>query len=226
MNLSDLIKKQRELLDCIVTEKQLQEEDLIKDTFLALQVEMAEFANEGRWFKYWSKNKEPRTEKIVKCHACRGIGKFAVDIDHFIVETETCGYCDGTGLQEDGNPLLEEYIDSFHFFLQIAILMGWEDVLWIYQEQLDSGEFDGNLSDWYLEMTYFLNKSYFENPNQEQSQKWERHFGFPEKQYHFRTAWILFLNLGMNGFGFTWNQICDAYMDKNNVNHDRQINGY
>lgn len=224
MNLSKLIEKQSELLEHIVTEKQLLETDLIKDTFLALQVELAEFANEGRWFKYWSNDQEPRdwvpNENDI-CESCKGK---PIYFENGKIVGQ-CDNCDGCGVHFY-NPLLEEYVDSFHFFLQIAILMGWEDALWIYPEQLDSDEFDGDLSGWYLEMTYFLNKSYFENPNEEQSQIYESHFGFPEKQHHFRTAWILFLNLGMNGFGFIWNQICDAYLDKNKVNHERQANGY
>src|SRR5699024_10067059 len=103
--------------------------NLIKDTFLALQVELAEFANEGRWFKYWSNDQEPRIE--VKCHACKGRGYF----EFLGCHPEECFYCGSTGIQE--SPLLEEYVDSFHFFLQVAILMGWEDALWIYPEQLD-----------------------------------------------------------------------------------------
>ncbi|MGX9931976.1 dUTP diphosphatase [Virgibacillus salarius] len=79
---------------------------------------------------------------------------------------------------------------------------------------------------WYLEMTYFLNKSYFENPNEEQNQYWVNNFGYPAKQYWFRAAWILFLNIGINGFNFTLEQVEQAYLDKNKVNHERQANGY
>src|SRR5699024_2865682 len=233
MNLSNLIEKQRELLEHIVTEKQLLEGNLIKDTFLALQVELAEFANEGRWFKYWSNDQEPRGSVFSNCddeeaeYFICGECHREFSIEDAENKDYECTECFNAlmGMKER-NPLLEEYVDSFHFFLQIAILMGWEDALLIYPEQLDPEEFDGDLSGWYLEMTYFLNKSYFENPSEEQSQKWEKHFGFTKKQYYFRTAWILFLNLGMNGFGFTWNQICDAYLDKNKVNHARQENGY
>lgn len=134
--------------------------------------------------------------------------------------------CDGTGINEKENPLLEEFVDGVHFFLSIAIQNGWDDALYIYEEQLDPGDFDGDLTAWYLELTYFLNKSYFENPNEEENQKWKKYYGFPAKQYWFRIAWVMFLNIGINGFGFSPEQIEQAYLAKNKVNHDRQTNGY
>lgn len=185
MNLDNLIKMQRGLDNKIREEKGLQDADLVANTYVALQVELAEFANEARWFKHWS-DKEPSRKEII----------------------------------------LEEYIDAFHFFLSIAIQKEWEDALWIFEQQLDPEEFDGELSEWYLEMIYLLNKSYMENPPKEQSDEWKKQTGFPEKQYYFRLSWILFLNIGMNGFGFTWDDIYKAYLDKNKINHERQENGY
>jgi len=224
VNLEKLLNMQHELLEHIINDKGLEDKNLVADTFLSLQVEMSEFANEGRWFKYWSHDQEPRTE--IKCHACNGEGGF-IHTDEYQVATEPfeeCMYCGGTGIQE--KPLLEEYVDVVHMFLQVAILKKWEDALRIYEEQLDPDEFDGNLTEWFLEMTYFINKSYFENPDEEKSNKFKKHFGFPMKQYWFRTAWILFLNIGINGFGFSLEQIEQAYLNKNKINHDRQSNGY
>ncbi|HLR91939.1 MAG TPA: dUTP diphosphatase [Atopostipes sp.] len=212
MNLQTLIDMQRNLDNRIREEKGLKDADLVANTYVALQVELAEFANEARWFKHWSKDQEPN---IIYCHACNGYGYFDSAYQ------EACGYCHATGIQE--NPLLEEYIDSLHFFLSLAIQKGWEDALWIYEEQLDPEEIDGELSEWYLEMIYFLNNSAIRIYDNESS---ENITGFPPNQYAFRMAWILFLNIGMNGFHFTEEQIEQAYIDKNKVNHERQENGY
>jgi len=215
MNLQKLIDMQRDLDNSIRDKKGLQGDDLVANTYVALQVELAEFANEARWFKHWSKDQEPRKfkEKSVK-----QLKDGLEDFDNYEGAYET--------VIIESNPLLEEYVDGLHFFLSIAIQKEWEDALWIYEEQLDPEEFDGELSEWYLEMIYFLNKSYMENPPKEQSDKWKKQTGFPEKQYYFRMAWILFLNIGMNGFDFTEEQIEQAYIDKNKVNHERQENGY
>nr|WP_026681350.1 dUTP diphosphatase [Priestia megaterium] len=200
MNLNKLINMQKQLDTEIRQKKSLEGQDLTANTFVALQVELAEFANEGRWFKHWSKDQEPR----------RYDEQFNLKTNRF----------------RSFDPLLEEYVDSLHFFLSLAIQKEWEEALYIYEEQLDPEEFDGDLTAWYLEMTYFLNKSYFENPNEEQNQYWVNNFGYPAKQYWFRAAWILFLNIGINGFNFTLEQIEQAYLDKNKVNHERQANGY
>ena len=233
LNLDKLIEMQRELDNKIREEKGLQDADLVADTYVALQVELAEFANEARWFKHWSENQEPNTEYV--CELCEGrknisaltdtgsVGETYEAYDVYEVDV-VCPLCEG--YDNDKNPLLEEYIDSLHFFLSLAIQKGWEDALFIYEEQLDPEVFDGELSEWYLEMIYFLNKSYMENPPKEQSDKWKKQTGFPEKQYYFRMAWILFLNIGMNGFDFTEEQIEQAYLDKNKINHERQENGY
>ncbi|WP_164219347.1 dUTP diphosphatase [Virgibacillus sp. YIM 98842] len=217
MNLQKLIDKQGELLNFILQEKNLNEQDVVKDTFLALQVELGEFANEGRWFKYWSEDQSPKTSiSLGDCIHCNGKGFNGLD---------ECTQCNGKR-KTINNPLLEEYVDGMHFFLQVAILNKWEDALFIFEEQLDPNEFDGKLTEWLLETLYFINKSYFENPTDEQNEKWIKAFGFPESQYHFRTAWILFLNIGINGFGFTYEDIENAYMDKNKINHERQEAGY
>ncbi|MBS4172091.1 dUTP diphosphatase [Bacillus sp. FJAT-49736] len=210
MNLEKMLSAQAELDKHIIEKKGLHGFDLVPNTFLALQVELAEFANEGRWFKHWSDDQEPRTIKCIKeskLETVDGIRK-VVDEGAYI------------------NPLLEKFADAIHFYLSIANQKSWQDSLYIYEEQLDPDDFDGDLTAWYLEMTYFINKSHFEKPSEEKSKQWKEKFGFPEKQYWFRMAWILFLNIGINGFGFTPEQIEEAYFAKNTVNHQRQESGY
>ncbi len=222
MNLKKMLASQAELDRYIIEKKGLQGVDLVRNTFLALMVEIHEFANEGRWFKHWSEDQEPRTKAVKICKVCGGTGTPLGIPNESGVD---CWNCDGRG-EIYYNPLLEEFVDSVHFFLSIANQKGWKDALFIYEEQLNMEEFDGGLTGIFLEMTYFINKSYFENPSEEKSQKWKEKFGFPEKQYWFRLAWILFLNIGINGFGFTLEQIEEAYYTKHETNYQRQESGY
>lgn len=196
MNLKKMLETQSVLDDRIIMEKGLEGKDLFANTVLALQVELAEFANEGRWFKHWSIDQKPRMK--------------AVRIPAMMEED-----------REYYNPLLEEYVDSLHFFLSLANQKGWDEELFIYEEQLEKDYFDGDLTGWYLEMVYFINKSYIEKYSEKDTIA-----GFQKNAYFFRTAWIMFLNLGINGFGLTCEQIEKAYMDKNAVNHQRQEQGY
>lgn len=110
MNLAKLFETQKALDDRIIKARELEGKDLYPNTILALQVELAEFANEGRWFKHWSKDQEPRGYK--KCTVCEGKGMH-LSISEGYGE---CKSCKGTGEGED-NPLLEEYVDCVHFFL-------------------------------------------------------------------------------------------------------------
>jgi dimeric dUTPase (all-alpha-NTP-PPase superfamily) len=203
VNLEKMLVAQKVLDDRIIQERGLEGQDLFPNTVLALQVELAEFANEGRWFKHWSDDKKPRIKVLVR--------------DWF------------EGLQkheEYKNPLLEEFADATHFFLSIANQKGWQDALWVYEEQLDPEELEGGLTEIYLEMVYFLNKCYFEHYSETENEKFCEKLGFPKNQYWFRMAWILFLNLGINRFGFTPEQIEQAYFSKNKINHARQTEGY
>lgn len=194
MNLAKLFEKQRELDAHIIKKKGLQGKDLTANTYMALMVELSEFANEGRWFKHWSENRLPNTYRFE-------------ELDESQVR--------------EWNPLLEEFVDSVHFFLSLAIQKGWEDALYIFVEQLDPDEFDGDLTGYFLQMTYFLNRAYMDKHKESETTA-----GFQKNAFSFRMAWLCFLNIGINGFGFTLEQIEAAYMDKNNVNHERQRSGY
>jgi dimeric dUTPase (all-alpha-NTP-PPase superfamily) len=81
------------------------------DTILALLVEIGECANESRCFKYWSKDRKPRTLKK------KG-------------EPKPTKYVTGS-MQEWYNPLLEEYIDGFHLVLQSGILLKEEGLIYM-----------------------------------------------------------------------------------------------
>lgn len=89
---------QRYLDDKIIKEKGLRQtkSDRLANTQVALLVELAEFANEGRWFKVWSENQKPKKMYLMES-----------DEDENIRPVEK-------------NVLLEEYVDGIHFFLSIA----------------------------------------------------------------------------------------------------------
>lgn len=204
MNLDKIIEMQRVLDEKIIREKGLEGQDLIANTFVALQVELAEMANEGRWFKHWKTDRSPR---IKASRWEKELPLNSLEVEYY-------------------NPLLEEFVDAVHFFLSIAIQKGWEETLWVYEEQVDPDDYSGDLTGYYLEMIYFLNSSYIRIYSAEENEKCKYNYGFTKNQYDFRMAWILFLNIGFNGFGFTWEDVFEAYMDKNKVNHERQANGY
>lgn len=207
MNLEKMLATQCNLDSRIIKEKGLEGKDLFPNTVLALQVELAEFANEGRWFKHWSNDQEPR------------------------IKVATGEYMTVNGGKEVAlykNLLLEEFVDAVHFFLSIANQKGWQDALYISSEPF--AECDEKmqrvgkkkyLTDVYLEMIYFLMKSYMEiNPED------KKIAGFHMNTYNFRLAWSLFMTIGIIGFDFTPEQIEEAYYKKNKINHDRQESGY
>lgn len=90
--LEHLYEMQKKLDARIIKEKGLEGVDLLPNTVLALQVEIAELANEWRGFKHWSNDRQPRTK-----------------VGYGLVRPG-----------EWRNPLLEEYVDCLHFFLSIA----------------------------------------------------------------------------------------------------------
>ncbi|MBD7984426.1 dUTP diphosphatase [Sporosarcina sp. Sa2YVA2] len=95
MNLNKLFETQRKLDEKIVKEKGLEGQDLLSMKILALQVELGELANEWRGFKFWSENREPRTNIPVTAWG-----------------------------EPYKNPLLEEYVDCLHFILSIGMEVG------------------------------------------------------------------------------------------------------
>ncbi|QCY75665.1 dUTP diphosphatase [Bacillus subtilis] len=102
MNLEKMFEMQKALDERIIKEKGLEGQDLLPNLILALQVELAECANEWRGFKHWSNDREPRTKHPL--------------------ETSPNG-----AFRKGGNPLLEEYVDCLHFILSIGNRLGWND---------------------------------------------------------------------------------------------------
>jgi len=96
MNLQKLFEAQAELDEHIEKKHPRKEgEDRLSKKILALQVELAECAQESRCFKYWSNDQEPRI---------RVYDKQKSRIDKTVWK----------------NPLLEEFVDCLHFILSIG----------------------------------------------------------------------------------------------------------
>jgi len=212
MELTEIYEMQKVLDARIIKEKGLEGVDLLPNTVLALQVEIAELANEWRVFKHWSNDQEPRTK--VKCMVCDGRKEIFSQHNFDMIK---CPHCDGSGSENDSNPLLEEYVDCLHFFLSIARqldlppddLYAWEDVI------------EGDTSILFSELLH--------NVGLIHADKMLLHKIDDVKEYkreHFRAAIFLFYALGEQRLGFTFDQIAAAYVAKNKVNHERQSNGY
>lgn len=199
MNLSKLFEMQKELDDYIVKTKGLEGQDLLPQKILALQVELAECANEHRGFKFWSENQKPRVKKEIKCECCEGTG---------IIDDESClTYVGGIVGQE--NPLLEEYVDVLHFVLSIGNdLIHRKDI-----NEIDRSKNSYSKQDNVTDQFNMLFSIY--------SELWNH--GEIDDPYH--DVICVFMDLG-EMLGFTWEQIEQAYTDKWNINKQRQENGY
>lgn len=99
------------------------------------------------------------------------------------------------------NPLLEEYVDELHFVLELWLEIGIEKVDY-------KGLKHADISAQFLNI-YFLVTELQELRN----------------QYALTLLTQYYLGLGIM-LGFTWEQIEQAYFEKNKVNHERQENGY
>ncbi|MCD4838150.1 dUTP diphosphatase [Neobacillus sedimentimangrovi] len=207
MNLGKLFMLQNELDAHIEQQHPRKEGESRHDKkVLALLVELGELANEARFFKFWSRDQEPRLEVI--CHACKGIGEFHHQVFsgpyHTDDKTEICLYCSGTGIQK--RPLLEEYVDCLHFILSIGLELNFTDIdVWKVKEATTTNQF--------IECFGTIYKMHFQN----------RVTGeVPREMYEHLFA--CFIGLG-EMLGFTWEEIEKAYLAKNQKNHDRQDSG-
>jgi dimeric dUTPase (all-alpha-NTP-PPase superfamily) len=220
MQLTKLYEMQQELDDRIVKEHPPGKgEDRLAKKILALQVELGECANEWRGFKYWSKNQLPQknihtTEGATTDNAIfyqcgdddcgerfnKGDARLS---DLFGENEEDCPVCKEGYLYSfrEKNPLLEEYVDCLHFILSIGLEIGVDYFKYVpiqkYKEVDISRQFMNVMS-------YTL--------------------GLLEDDYCSELL-SSFVFLG-EMLGFTWEQIEQAYIRKNEINHIRQESGY
>jgi len=202
MNIAKMVLLQKDLDEVINKNHPIGlNENRTANKITALVVELAEFANEARFFKYWSEDTEPRTEVR---HYARNSGKY---LPNYITT----------------NPMLEEYVDSVHFFLSVAIDKGWEKALYVPEEnliKLDEKGFPGGITEAYNGVIYNLMKSQYEGNAKYKGEHYRSSENF------FNEAWFLFMAIGQVGYGFTEEDIEAAYILKNEENHSRQNNNY
>ena len=208
MNLSKLFKIQKQLDDRIVKEKKLEGQNLLDKKILALQVELGELANEWRGFKFWSEDQEPRRKKRGKCPTCNGNG--IVSLGEGVRGIKVCPDCDNyRGGIKTTYPLLEEYVDCLHFILSIGNGLGFQDITIHsdYTEETATKTFIGIFGD----IAAFVSDLKI----------------FPDHaRESYEVLFNRFVGLAEKHLGFTWEQIEQAYFDKNKINHERQERGY
>ncbi len=210
MNLAKLFDTQK-VLDARIMENhpELVGQNNLDWKILALQVELGECANEWRGFKKWSNDQEPRVEDDVPCSLCDGTGDLNYEWiqedaegtgNHEFIE---CIDCDCTGVFHVRNPLLEEYVDCLHFILSIGLELKLDTEDWI---------FEG--------ITYHSIITQFIALNEMVSELFRNPFATK-----FLEVVETFIGLG-EMLEFEWEQVEQAYYEKNEINHNRQANGY
>jgi dimeric dUTPase (all-alpha-NTP-PPase superfamily) len=104
-----------------------------------------------------------------------------------------------------------------HFFLSIARQLDLpEDDLYVYQDELE-----GETAVLFTELLHcvgLINGHLFLLQKPDDYREHQRNY--------FRAALGLFYDLGEQRFGFTFEQIAEAYIQKNRINHERQASGY
>lgn len=170
MDLAKLFQLQRQLDEHIEQEHPRQEgEDRLAKKILALQVEIAELANElPEVFKFWSHKKNNR-EKV-----------------------------------------LEEFCDVLHFLLSVGLEITEPDILDLKRLNLTKAD---NITERFLWLMSDVTELYNSLCND----------GFSKFDYEFLL--LRFIHLG-EMLGFTWEEVEQAYMKKNEENHSRQERGY
>ncbi|MBB6445227.1 dUTP diphosphatase [Bacillus benzoevorans] len=155
-------------------------------------------------------------ERIVIEHGLEGkdleenkILALLVEICELANETRCFKHWSTKGPSEQ-SVLLEEYVDSLHFFLSIANAHEYDvDLLFdTYQRMFEQEKETVTLVPAFKDvMDRILLMEKKKDP------------------YHYVEAFSAYLNIGKL-LGFTWEQIEDAYIKKNEINHQRQDKGY
>lgn len=118
-------------------------------------------------------------------------------------EPRTSVFAPGVADEYNSNPLLEEYVDCLHFILSIGLEIGYESAWVSYPSE---GAKNHN----------FTVESFSNCINLA---------GLMRVDDYYNQLFQYFLDLGYL-LDFTWEQIEQAYLEKNKVNHQRQENGY
>ncbi|WHM22902.1 dUTP diphosphatase [Bacillus subtilis] len=233
MNLQKMFEMQKALDERIIKEKGLEGQDLLPNLILALQVELAECANEWRGFKHWSNNQKPRTKLSTTVGATpENASFFRCENDNcgehlskkdfenlFDPDYEECPICKVGHVNafRDKNPLLEEYVDCLHFILSIGNRLGYLKN----NESVDGLKRTTTKGTGVHAFMDVFNAIVYLNDEVICTTIIDNELA----HYFYENLFSLFNALGET-LGFTPEQIEAAYMEKNAVNHQRQQEGY
>ncbi|MEB4856109.1 dUTP diphosphatase [Priestia megaterium] len=220
MNLTKLFDMQR-VLDQRIMDKhpELKDQNNLEWKVLALQVELGECANEHRVFKKWSNDQEPRTFKRINCPDCKKKGYYRGNppkdeqkgIHGLGNHWYFCDTCAGY-LVVDKNPLLEEYVDCLHFILSIGL-----DLPLRRENLMLSNRFNKK-----RDVTQQFNDVFLSIGDLQVNIRLKKSAATLDQ---YEDMFMQFIILGEK-LGFTWEQIEQAYFEKNKINHTRQEQGY
>lgn len=147
-------------------------------------------------------------EHIIEQHNLKGVSLLSrkilalnVEIGELANETRCFKYW-STKKPSSKNVILEEYVDCLHFILTIGLEKDFSDV------DIEIKSMDYSLTEAFQNLYIDVND-----------------FVVCSTKDHYITLFEDFLSLGIN-LGFTEQDIEEAYLEKNNINHRRQEEGY
>lgn len=205
MNLTELFEVQRKL-DAEIERKHPAEpgEDRLAKRILALQVELGELANEWRGFKFWSNRQTPNTLYQTTCQQSEATHYYCDNckkefgLGEGVAHSHECEWM--LYPMKAKNPLLEEYVDCLHFILSIGL-------------EVDESYF------------YIMPHKGAQIDIVSQFSTTLKYAALIAEDDYCSELLTSFYQLG-EMLGFTWEQVTEAYMSKNKINHERQANGY
>lgn len=108
------------------------------------------------------------------------------------------------------NPLLEEYVDCLHFILSIGLELNFdkEDYEFLHKQNIPIYKSCSGITEQFNSIFLALTTLNYDNDLE-----------------FYEELFLYFISLG-EMLGFTWDQIEQAYYEKNKVNHERQDNQY
>ncbi|MCK6203946.1 dUTP diphosphatase [Bacillus infantis] len=112
--------------------------------------------------------------------------------------------------ENEHTKVLEEYVDGLHFVLELGIEKDFDQLdHYPYLHEMNIGVYtETNTTEQFMGIYHFIHE-----------------FNVEQDLESYEELFLSYIGLGKH-LGFTWDQIEQAYMDKNKVNHQRQEEGY
>lgn len=215
LNLEKIFEKQQELntKTALTNPKygELTNDELTRNFVFAALVELGETSNEWGEFKIWKKSR--KQNRLAVCKRCNN-----VDVD-------ACIHCiDGTN-----NPLLEEYIDVFHFVVSVAIGLKLDVEFYVTFTNTDQLDYLKTTKDYdmFLRLYELLadTNSLLEPCINGELSGFQLLKNKTDREITSIKLMDVLLLLGYS-LGFSDEEINEAYFSKHKVNHKRQEANY